>query len=312
MKKDNLFIVLFIILFFIAIKYFGNDINNISKEIDNLITSLTEERINIDNNEIYSYSENKESKEDVPSYYKNYEFDKEIYIYYSFLDDNKKLVYKQIYENAIIYNKSVNLINTITVDELKTTIEALYNDHPELFYLDTNYTYKYNNQNEVVEINLQYNDLINNIEENKKKFDDRVNTIVAEAKTLSSDFEKEKYVYRKLLDETTYDKNATLNQSAYSSLILGKSVCAGYSRAFQLILQKLEIPTYYVLGTANEEHAWNIVKLSGEYYNVDLTWDDTGRRYSHFNITDKEISKTHERASVSRKLPKCIYNTYTY
>ena len=44
----------------------------------------------------------------------------------------------------------------------------------------------------------------------------------------------------------------------------------------------------------------------------DLTWDDTGRRYSHFNITDKEISKTHNRSSMSKKLPKCIYNTYTY
>lgn len=312
MKKDNLLIILFIFLFFVCIKYFGNDINNITKEIDNIITSLTEERINIDNNEIYSYSENNESKEDVPSYYKNYEFDKELYVYYTFLDDNERLVYKQIYENAIIYNKSVKLITPITVDELKTTIEAVYNDHPELFYLDTNYTYKYNNQNEVIEITLQYNDLISNIEYNKKIFDERINAIVTEAKALSSDFEKEKYVYRKLLDETTYDKNAKLNQSAYSSLILGKSVCAGYARAFQLILQKLNIPTYYVLGTANEEHAWNIVKLSGEYYNVDLTWDDTGRRYSHFNITDKEISKTHERASVSRKLPKCIYNTYTY
>ena len=42
------------------------------------------------------------------------------------------------------------------------------------------------------------------------------------------------------------------------------------------------------------------------------TWDDTGRRYSHFNITDKEISKTHDRLGESKRLPKCNYNTYTY
>ena len=312
MKKDNFIIFLFIILFFICIKYFGNDIDNITKGIDNLIVYLKEERINIDNNEIYSYSENNENKKEIPSYYKNYEFDKELYIYYTYLNDNERVVYKQIYENAITYNKTISIIKPISVDELKTTIEAVYNDHPELFYLDTNYTYKYNSNNECVEVTLQYNDTINNIEYNKKVFDDRVNSIVEEAKKLTSDYEKEKYVYRKLLDETTYDKNAKLNQSAFSSLILGKSVCAGYSRAFQLILQRLDIPTYYVLGTANEEHAWNIVKLSGEYYNVDLTWDDTGRRYSHFNITDKEISKTHDRLGESKRLPKCNYNTYTY
>ena len=312
MKKDNFIIFLFIILFFICIKYFGNDIDNITKGIDNLIVYLKEERINIDNNEIYSYSENNENKKDTPSYYKNYEFDKELYIYYTYLNDNERVVYKQIYENAISYNKTISIIKPISVNELKTTIEAVYNDHPELFYLDTNYTYKYNSNNECVEVTLQYNDTINNIEYNKKVFDDRVNSIVEEAKKLTSDYEKEKYVYRKLLDETTYDKNAKLNQSAFSSLILGKSVCAGYSRAFQLILQRLDIPTYYVLGTANEEHAWNIVKLSGEYYNVDLTWDDTGRRYSHFNITDKEISKTHDRLGESKRLPKCNYNTYTY
>ena len=110
MKKDNYIIFLFIILFFICIKYFGNDIDNITKGIDNLIVYLKEERINIDNNEIYSYSENNENKKDTPSYYKNYEFDKELYIYYTYLNDNERVVYKQIYENAISYNKTISII----------------------------------------------------------------------------------------------------------------------------------------------------------------------------------------------------------
>ena len=102
MKKDNYIIFLFIILFFICIKYFGNDIDNITKGIDNLIVYLKEERINIDNNEIYSYSENNENKKDTPSYYKNYEFDKELYIYYTYLNDNERVVYKQIYEQMVL------------------------------------------------------------------------------------------------------------------------------------------------------------------------------------------------------------------
>ena len=89
-----------------------------------------------------------------------------------------------------------------------------------------------------------------------------------------------------------------------------KSVCAGYARAFQLIMQKLKIPTYYVLGFAKEDHAWNIVKLNGRYYNVDLTWDDTGSIFKHFNISDIDMEFTHRRSGISNNLPKCLNGNY--
>ena len=47
-------------------------------------------------------------------------------------------------------------------------------------------------------------------------------------------------------------------------------MCAGYARAFQYIMTNLEIPTFYVTGYSNGEHAWNIVNLSDGCYNVDL------------------------------------------
>ena len=314
MKKDSILLMLTILLFALLIKYIEPNLNDITKSLNDLFSSVQITSVNIDNNKIYSYSNNSSETADkkVPDYYNNYEFDKDLYIYYTLLNEKEKIIYKQIYENALSYNKEVELITTIKIDELKETIEAIYNDHPELFYLDTNYTYKYNTNNDVVAINLQYNETINNIEYNKRLFENKVNEIVASAKELSSDYKKEMYVYEKILATTEYDKEAKLNQSAFSTLVLGKSVCAGYSRAFQLILQRLEIPTYYVLGYANEEHAWNIVKLSGEYYNVDLTWDDTGRIYNHFNITDKELSNTHSRRGISINLPECTYYTYRY
>ena len=315
MKKDNVFWLLIIILFALITIYLEPNWNKLSESLSDIISNVKITSVNIDNNEIYSYSNNTNNEttnKGIPDYYNNYEFDKDLYIYYTLLNEKEKLIYKQIYENAISYNKEFEVITPIKIDELKETIEAIYNDHPELFYLDTNYTYKYNTNNDVLAINLQFNETINNIEYNKRLFDNKVNEIVEEAKNLTSDFKKEIYVYERILSTTEYDKEAKLNQSAFSTLVLGKSVCAGYARAFQLILQKLEIPTYYVLGYANEEHAWNIVKLSGEYYNVDLTWDDTGRIYSHFNKTDKELSSTHSRSGISSYLPKCNYYTYRY
>ena len=108
--------------------------------------------------------------------------------------------------------------------------------------------------------------------------------------------------------------NNKLNQSAYSALVNGKTVCAGYSRAFQYIMNKLNITTYYVTGKSQgESHAWNIVKLGNGYYNIDLTWDD-GKiiTYNYFNKTDYEFSKTHERSEKSINLPSCNATTYKY
>ena len=75
-------------------------------------------------------------------------------------------------------------------------------------------------------------------------------------------------------------------------------------------MRRLNIPTYYVLGYAKEDHAWNMVKLNNEYYNLDITWDDTGYIYKHFNLTDGEINNTHLRTGISKYLPSCNYITY--
>ena len=102
-----------------------------------------------------------------------------------------------------------------------------------------------------------------------------------------------------------------MNQSAYSALVEGKSVCAGYARAYQYLMQRLGIPCYYCTGFAGEDHAWNIVGLDDGYYNVDVTWDDTpGGEYDYFNKTDEDYADTHVRRDLSVNLPKCEGQRY--
>ena len=84
------------------------------------------------------------------------------------------------------------------------------------------------------------------------------------------------------------------------------SASPGYSRAFQYLMQQLGIPCYYCTGYSGENHAWNIVYLYGEYYNVDLTWDDTEpTTYDFFNKTDADYADTHVRRGLAQKLPAC-------
>ncbi|MBF0786375.1 MULTISPECIES: transglutaminase domain-containing protein [unclassified Streptococcus] len=114
----------------------------------------------------------------------------------------------------------------------------------------------------------------------------QVTSILEQAPT-GSDYEKVKYFYEVIIKQTEYDieafKNKRLNwrsQGILSVLLDKKSVCAGYSRTFQYLCKKAGIDCIYVSGVAKgssgEEigHAWNLVKINGQYYGVDTTWGD--------------------------------------
>ncbi len=239
-----------------------------------------------------------------------YSFNKIYYPYYEMLTINEKTLYRQVFANVNSMNKTFVPVISVSKEEVARTVEAVYNDHPELFWLNTIYSYKYKANGSIVQIILEFNDTANNIEQAKEVFNERANKIIKKASTLNSDYEKEKYVHDTIIQYANYSLDAPLSQSAYSALVYGETVCAGYARAFQYIMTNLEIPTFYVTGYSNGEHAWNIVNLSDGCYNVDLTWNDTNPiSYTYFNLTDKEISKTHSRKGLSELLFSCNATT---
>ena len=241
----------------------------------------------------------------------NYNFDTLYYPYFGYLNENQQKIYKQIYANAVEYVTTFVPTENISVEEVKEVFEALYNDHPELFWVNTSYSYKYTSNDICVQIILNFNETADNIDYYKKLFDDAANKIIKEANKYNTDYLKEKYVHDTIVKSVKYDKNASMNQSAYSALVNKKTICAGYSRAFQYIMIQLHIPTYYCVGISKVNHAWNIVKLDDGYYNVDLTWDTSDiTRYKYFNKTDSDFSKSHKRTGLSLNLPKC--NAYKY
>jgi len=95
----------------------------------------------------------------------------------------------------------------------------------------------------------------------------------------------------------------------YGPLIQGKGVCLGYAETFRLLMDMAGIECITVTGAAfmsRENHAWNMVKLDGEWYCVDVTWDDTeGGNYDYFNKTDQDYAGTHMRQELSVYLPPC-------
>jgi len=233
-------------------------------------------------------------------------FSPEFYPYYNMLEPALQQLYRQIYANAGNLTTSFAPAGEVNVNQVKTVFEAVYNDHPEMFWLETGYSCKYLKSGKCVEITLKYNDTVNYLDQAKADFAAQAESILSGARGLGSAAEQEKYVHDALMQSVDYSESAPFNQSAYSALVQKQSVCAGYARAFQVLMQQLAIPCYYCTGTSGEDHAWNIVKLDDAYYNVDVTWDDTDpATYDYFNKSDSEFASTHMRTGLSVNLPAC-------
>lgn len=240
----------------------------------------------------------------------NLSFDSVFYPYYQMLDERGQHLYRQIYANAAAYNAAFVPIEAVSVSELKNVIMAVYNDHPELFWLNTVFTCKYDKNRICAELELEFNMDHEELPDASKNFYDITNQILTQVQNLEP-YEKERWLHDILIERVEYEKGADKNQSAYSALVDGTSVCAGYARAFQYLMQRSGIPCFYCTGYAGTDHAWNIVGLEDGYYNVDVTWDDTeGGQYDYFNKTDENYADTHVRQELSVNLPKCEGQRY--
>jgi hypothetical protein len=239
------------------------------------------------------------------------EFDARYYPYYAMLNEKGQHLYRQIYANGQERYRAFAPVEDVTAGELRNIFSAVYNDHPELFWMETAYSGKYVRNGQCVEIDLQFNETARDLDSAKRLFDENAEQILRGVRSLPDNYEKEKAVHDALLERISYNMGAGMNQSAYSALVNGQTVCAGYARAFQYLLQELEIPCYYCTGFAGESHAWNIVMLDDGFYNVDTTWDDTGNgTYDYFNKTDADYASSHIRRELSVYLPPCNGQAY--
>lgn len=238
-------------------------------------------------------------------------FDANLYPYYHMVDSKGQHLYRQIFANATVMNAAFVPIEAVPVSQLKNVVMAVYNDHPELFWLNTVFTCKYDKNKICAELELEFNMTKEELATASSEFFNTTNNLLTQVENLATPYEKERRLHDMLIERIEYEKGADKNQSAYSALVEGKSVCAGYARAYQYLMQRLGIPCYYCTGFAGTDHAWNIVALDDGYYNVDLTWDDTPEgEYDYFNRTDSDYAGTHVRRDLSVNLPKCEGERY--
>lgn len=126
------------------------------------------------------------------------------------------------------------------------------------------------------EVRLEYTCTAEERSRRQQQIDEAAAQCLAGMPADGSSYEKIRYLYTWLVEQTEYAEDSTDNQNIYSVFVNRRSVCAGYSRAFQYLAGQAGIFSLYVTGTVDQgqSHAWNIVRCDDMYYNVDVTFGD--------------------------------------
>ncbi len=100
-----------------------------------------------------------------------------------------------------------------------------------------------------------------------------------------------------LVSNFRYDETLT-NYRGYDLLVNGSAVCSGYAEVYQDLLSRVGIQSVIVESQEMPQgHGWNLVKLYGQWYHVDVTWDDPGPdiqgyvSHKYFLLTDREMAQ---------------------
>lgn len=237
----------------------------------------------------------------------------------------------------LIKNELLNFNHIIhfsrKVDEkiISDICDSLTVENPELYWI-TGYSLTSDGYSTEIEFNIINDFAVEKIKEQSAAVEKNISEIISHINPSWNDFEKIKYIHDYIIENTVYDNEGAerilsnetgcLCSSAYGCLIEGRAVCQGYADAFKMIMDRMKIECGVISGiTERGKHAWNYVKADGEYYWIDLTWDDsvteTGEntvRYDYFLLNDENFMKNRV-ADNPEKQPVCNsmkLNYYVY
>lgn len=250
------------------------------------------------------------------------------YAYSTLQSPEERQLYREMLGSLARQEEETEL-STLDQELLEPVFQCVMADHPEIFYVDgyTRTTYKL--AGELKKITFSGTYTMNS--EETARLDRQLETVLEdwllEIPENADDYEKVKMLYESVILHTEYELGADNSQNICSVFLNGRSVCQGYAKALQLLCQRLEIPAMLVTGTVNGQgHAWDLIKMDGEWYYVDPTWGDASYRqgeeetpasvfpevsYDYFGVTTKQIERTHV-IGEERPLPNCTATADQY
>lgn len=227
----------------------------------------------------------------------------------------------------------------LTQEEVRQVLHAVEYDYPELFYVrlfgDGCSTTRYGNKD--LEVEFQYRfpsqEQKKRIQENREFIRYILSHLPKEAKR--SQYAAALWIHDTLIRNIRYDNHAFETGSEESPdayTILGgasgkTAVCAGISKLYQMLCEYEGIWCIYVSGKNRKaskpeedaeegRHAWNMIRIDGQFAYVDVTWDlqedekEMPLSHAYFGMSDEQCGRRHkiEPRYPDIRLPRCQEN----
>jgi len=259
------------------------------------------------------------------------------------LSEKEQKLYAQMKDALLNHAPEISEgLEEYNAENLNKTIRFVLLDYPGIFWANeagTTYTNEINGVKTTVKYEFNYIVEQSRIDNMQNQINSAVNEFLNSLEDGLSEYERTLAVYEYLIQTTDYDTSVMnkiangLNglkddeiirsQTIASVFIDRKTVCSGYSKATQYLLNKVGIFCVYISGSARgqgDNHAWNLVKIDGDYYFLDTTWgnpvsmnpaQEKRMTYNYFLLTSREISKSHTPNDML-VLPDCTATKYNY
>ena len=249
------------------------------------------------------------------------------YYGYNSLDEEAQKVYRQLAAGIENFQEEIPVDST-SQEQLEKVMRVLIADHPEYFWTDGTSSYTYQElpggRAWNMEVRPEYQVGSQEAQTLKAQIEAKADQWIQGAPEGDA-YEKIKYVYETLIDQVEYQENSPQNQNIRSVFLEGKTVCMGYSKAAQYLLNRMGIFCTLVTGTVTGEkpssHAWNLVRIGEQYYYMDVTRgnpgylnpveDDAYISYSYLCCNEETLAPTHV-PDDTIPLPSCQDDSYNY
>ncbi|MBQ8787413.1 MAG: hypothetical protein IJZ61_07245 [Oscillospiraceae bacterium] len=219
---------------------------------------------------------------------------------YNQLNEKQQYIYDAVITAAERLKTDVPLskVMDISADDYCEVYQQIYNDEHALFYIDTKMQYAMNNATKKLAsaiIFYKYSD--EKILEMQKEIEAEAKKILDGITPDMTEYDIVKHFHDSIASTVVYDETADNCRDIYGVFVDKKAICGGYSKAFSYLCDKVGIETATVTGDADgEAHMWNMVKIDGQWYNIDVTYAVTESevgsyiRYDYFCVTDEMLA----------------------
>lgn len=189
-------------------------------------------------------------------------------------DEDNGDVYSVIRNGFYCFSESIDISAFgISPESLVEVISSVIKDDPYLFFVNGQLSYSYRPGGCVLSLSPTYNLVGENAFKAWEVCRIKVREMAAEAMRYGGEESRALFIHDEICRLYRYDDELE-GDSMYSFFVSGKGTCQAYTQLYTAVLRECGIEAHFV-ASDTIDHMWNYVKINGEWYHVDLTWDDS-------------------------------------